>query len=261
MPNGLLYLVTALIAALLFRLAVAFWARLSHRSCLFLLASIPATPALVFALYYTHLFDSAAWFYAFRAAEWSELSAAGLGALAGAIHASLEPRTAREKLVVPVAAALVLSVPYLKPLLAPLDFSRLHDRWSDGVCLQSTLSTCGPSSAATLLRSLGRTASEAELASECLTSASGTENWYLARAFRRRGLQTRFVIQSPDDPHIPSPAIAGVVLRGGSGHFVAILHDTPTHVTIADPLKGKMVVEKKKLSAHYRFTGFFLTVR
>src|SRR5260370_33026524 len=70
-------------------------------------------------------------------------------------------------------------------------------------CLQTTYSTCGPASSASLLQAFGQDASEQQLARESFTSKGGTEIWYLARAFRRRGFRTNFVIQSPD--HIFPP--------------------------------------------------------
>jgi hypothetical protein len=57
------------------------------------------------------------------------------------------------------------------------------------------------------------------------------------------------------------PAIAGVVLRGGSGHFIAVLSDTDGQVMIADPLVGRLVMKRESLYRAYKFTGFFLTVQ
>jgi len=126
--------------------------------------------------------------------------------------------------------------------------------------MQSTFSTCGPSSAATILKAFGQTASEKELASECLTSRGGTEIWYIARAFRRRGFRTQVQVQTAASMSPVSPAIAGVVLPGGAGHFIAILSQTPTEITIADPMKGKLIVKRAELNNYYHFTGFFLII-
>ena len=127
--------------------------------------------------------------------------------------------------------------------------------------MQSTFSTCGPSSAATLLKAFGQAASEKQLASECLTSRGGTEIWYIARAFERRGFHTQVLIQPWDSLSPPSPAIAGVVLPGGAGHFIAIMSETSEDVTIGDPMKGKLVVRRADLKSYYRFTGFFLVIQ
>lgn len=126
--------------------------------------------------------------------------------------------------------------------------------------MQSTLSTCGPASTATILNSLGAKTSERELATECHTYQGGTESWYLARAIRRRGFEAAFRIEPENPPSLPSPAIAGVVLRGGAGHFIAVLSQTPDRAVIADPMKGKLVLDRASLLRLYHFTGFFLVV-
>ena len=69
------------------------------------------------------------------------------------------------------------------------------------------------------------------------------------------------VIRPRADKAIPSPAIAGVVLPGNAGHFIAILNTAEQRVTIADPLKGKLVLASADLPNYYRFTGFFLVLR
>jgi hypothetical protein len=83
----------------------------------------------------------------------------------------------------------------------------------------------------------------------------------MARAFRQRGFQADFVFQSPDAIAPPSPSIAGVVLPGGAGHFIAVLSENGGEITIGDPLKGKLVLQKAQLGSAYRFTGFFLVIR
>jgi len=136
----------------------------------------------------------------------------------------------------------------------------LRDRCEGEVCMQSAFSTCGPSSAATLLKTLGQTASEKQLAGECLTSRGGTEIWYIARAFQRRGFRTQVLIEPKEALSPPSPAIAGVVMPGGAGHFIAIMSETADEVTIGDPMKGKLLVKRADLRNHYHFTGFFLVI-
>jgi len=231
------------------------------RFLLFLAGAVLALPAFLFALYYTHLFDNAAWFYRFRALPYTELAVGGCGLLFGVVNSWFEPETLGEKLVIPAAFSIILIIPFVKPLLDPIDLDRLRDRCDGEVCMQSTFSTCGPSSAATILKALGQTASERELARECLTSRGGSEVWYIARALERRGLHTRILIQSPDRLLPPSPAIAGVVLPGGVGHFVAIMNTTADEVTIGDSMKGKLVLKNEDLGRYYRFSGFFLVVQ
>lgn len=222
-------------------------------------AALLAAPGLLFVVYYAHLFDGAAWFYRFRALPGTELSAAGLGFAAGVAGAAAGS-TAR-KIAWGATALVLVLVPFVKPILTPLDLDRLRGQPRDGVVLQTTFSSCGPAVAATLLDLLGHPASEQELAREAFTSRGGTENWYLARALRRRGFEVTFEIQPASSNVIPSPAIAGVVLRGGAGHFIAVLDSTGDTVTIVDPLDGKHTLAGAALADRYRFTGFFMTVR
>jgi hypothetical protein len=207
---------------------------------------------MLFASCYLHFFDNAAWFYNLRAVPYVELTGAGAGLLAGIVQRRMAPAG---RIVVPVGALLLILVPHLKPLLAPLDLAKLRDRCEGEVCLQSTLSTCGPASAATLLRRLGRAATERELAVEARSSASGTEVWYLARALRARGVDA---VARVVPGQIVAPSIAGVVLPGNAGHFIAVLRQTPAEVTVMDPMHGLAVIPRAELARRYRFTGFFL---
>lgn len=227
-------------------------------------ALLAALPGLVFVVFYLHLFDQAAWFYHFRALPYTELTAAGVGLLAGYVYSWFEPDTAGQRAAFFSIVLLLLGVPYLKPILVPLDLATLQDRWNGDVCLQSTLSTCGPASAATILRRLGLHVTERELARECFTYRGGTENWYLIRALRRRGLSARATVRGSSDP-VPAPAIAGVVLRGsaitsGAGHFIAILERSGSRITIADPLRGLEILDVAALARRYKLTGFFLEI-
>jgi len=229
---------------------------------LFVLVGIViAVPGFLLVVYYTHLFDSARWFYAFRTSRFSEISVCGLGWIAGAFYSWLDPETLGGKLFWPAALFAFVSFRFIKPVLDPIDLDKLQDHYPGGACLQTTYSTCGPASSASLLQAFGQDASEQQLARESFTSKGGTEIWYLARAFRRRGFRTNFVIQSPDHIFPPSPSIAGVVLRGGQGHFIALLNDEAGRMTVVDPLKGKFVVTSEQQKAKYRFSGLFLVVR
>ena len=146
----------------------------SHRLWLLLAGIILAAPGLLFVFYYTHLFDNAAWFYSFRILRFTEILPAGLGLLAGVLNAWWEPEGLGQQLVFPTALTVLVLVPFVKPLLDPIELDRLRNQCEGQVCMQSTFSTCGPSSAATLLKALGQAASEKQLARECLTSRGGT---------------------------------------------------------------------------------------
>ena len=128
----------------------------------------------------------------------------------------------------------------------------------DGVCLQSSESSCGPASAATLLRLAGVMASEQDIARESFTTRRGTENWYLIRTMRRLGLQVDYRIQTADVNALPYPAIVGVRMNGviGPGHFIVVLGKSGDKYIMGDPMRGREEVEPKELLHRYYFTGF-----
>ena len=230
------------------------------RYCLLVCGVLLAVPGLLFVLYYLHVLDDAAWFYNLRTLGCTELLASGLGFLAGIVHGWWQPESIGEKAAAPCALFILVLIPFVKPLLDPLDLSRLKDRCEGDVCMQSTFSTCGPASAATLLKRFGDDASEKELARESFTSRGGTEIWYLARALRRRGMGTRVVIESPENATLPSPAIAGVLLPGHAGHFIALVANDGGQIAFVDPMKGKATLSVDELKRQYHFTGFFLVL-
>lgn len=220
-----------------------------------------AIPCAAYSLYYAHIWEEPVWLYNLRALPGSELLASPGGILAGWVHARLRCERWISWMLVVCLLVLWLAVPYLKQLGNPLPQDWLHEKWRDGVCLQSTASTCGPASAATLLRQLGRNATEAELANESFSTMSGTENWNLKRAIERHGVKCRYVWSGPRPDVLPHPAIAGVRLGPGMGHFIAIIGETAEHYVIGEPLRGRLTLSKSKLhSSGYEFTGFFLVL-
>ena len=231
------------------------------RSLFLLVGIVTAIPGFLLVAYYTHFFDGAGWFYSFRTPRFTEISVCGLGWIAGWFYSRLDPETLGGKVSCLAALFVFVSIPFIKPVLDPIDLNKPQNRCPGGVCLQTTYSTCGPASAASLLKAFGQDASEQQLARESFTSKGGTEVWYLARAFRRRGFRTNFVIQSADHFSPPSPSIAGVILRGGQGHFIALVSEDAGQLTVVDPLKGKFVVAPDELRARYHFSGLFLVVR
>ncbi len=231
-------------------------------------AAVMALPAVLFAAYYGHLLDSTGWFYRFRAVPYSELTASGVGLATGLVIGLILHGIKRGLSrgfagsvsgLLLFGTLLLLFVPYAKPLIAPLRIA-FQEQWRDGICLQSTPSTCGPASAATLLRRFGRTASERELAQECYSSGSGTENWYLVRALRHRGLRIEIRLTSPQPAALPFPSIAGTQLggRGGTGHFITLLGQIEGRLLIGDPVGGRSLLTSDELRSRYYLTGFFL---
>jgi hypothetical protein len=222
----------------------------------FLLLGICGLPAALFAVYYLHVLPERAWFYELRSWRGSEFLAIPLGASAGCL-ATLFPRKLLGLIL--IFSITTAAVPYVKPLLVPLPSGALHDEWKDGACLQSTPSTCGPASIATILKHQGLDASERGIARQAFTYAGGTEAWYLARHVRTLGLDARFDFRPGLPADLKLPALVGVRL-GGYGHFIPILSRKGDLLTIADPLRGMESVTLAELEKRSPLTGFHLSI-
>lgn len=242
--------------------------RTRGRWAVFLAAGLLALPGLLFTLYYLHWLDGFRWLYELRSLPYSELATAASGLLAGMLPSLLRRRRILylgAQTSVLVLFLCWLSVPYLKMLFGPLAISQLKETVDrGGVCLQSSPSTCGPASAATLAWRAGRFVTERELARESYTTQSGTECWYLARALRARGLSVTYRFTDPAPSRLIPRSIAGVRMGGanGPGHFVAVLGEYLDTWVIGDPAGGKVYLTKSRLNeGEFYFTGFFMQVR
>ena len=224
-------------------------------------AGLLAVPGILIASHFFHIFDSWRAYYEFRSMPGSELTAAGLGLAAGII-VWYGPQKRMPRLMVATVVLTIISMvvvlPYIKPLLAPVRYQGFRDSWDDMVCRQSTGSSCGPACTATLLRHFGIDANELQIARECFTYSGGTENWYLARALRNRGLKVTFLTKTLV-AEIPVPSIAGVKI-GGAGHFITILDDLGDPYLVGDPLIGQSVCPKQLMAKRFQFTGFIMKV-
>ena len=255
-----LFIPTLVLAAILFFVGLKISKSNESPWFLFLLI-IAALPAIAFAAYYTKIFGEAKWFYWFRSQPFTELTAAGI---AGWLQYQRFKHPRWKKVMsaffIPFLMVLCVSVPYLKQIFLRPDWSKFEDRWSENVCLQSSESSCGPASAATLLRHFGSIATEQEIARESFTSRRGTENWYLLRTLARRGLAMNYAVVPPGAKHMQFPSIAGVKLNqaGGAGHFIALLGKTGEAFIVGDPLNGREILSLKELEERYAFTGFYL---
>lgn len=226
--------------------------------CFATIAGVLALPGVVFALDYLHAWTQPAWYFELRSFPWSELLTSFIGSAAAAV-ALFRWRI----LWLPgfVVTLLLSSLPYVKPIIRPLNGALAPlDDWNGGVCLQTSAATCGPASAATVLHALGLSASERELADESRSCASGTEAWYLARALRTRGCTVRFTTSFSPHEELSMPCIAGVSLPGGAGHFVAILGKSGDRTKIGEPLHGLLALTPEELGRLYTFSGFAMRV-
>lgn len=214
-------------------------------------------PGLWYSLYYAHLLPESVWLYRLRSLPGSNFLLAFLIPTAVA-WGTILPRWVRFQLC--AAATAWVLIPFFKPLLRPLAETELKDQWEGNACLQSTVSTCGPASAASILRSLGNESiTEKELAKDSWSTATGTEAWYLARAIQRRGYKTSFSFDGLR-PSTPLPGILGVKV-GDNGHFIAVIKKNGEQVTVIDPLSGENTLSLHELEDRYKPTGFFMGIR
>lgn len=247
--------VTAAILAILGFIAAhrfALKVSLKSRLVLLALAVVLAVPGASFAIYYAHLFPEPDWYYQFRSIRGTELLMVFVG-LAGGVAAAILPRAL---LVLPLLGVAAIAVaPIIKPLTGPIPAGLLVQKWKDGICLQSTPSTCGAASLATILTYLGKDTTEEQVAVEAHSYSGGTEAWYLARAARARGVEVQYNFTQGFSSESPFPAIVGVKL-GPIGHFIPILKREVDKYLIGDPLKGRELLTQDQLLRRYEFTGF-----
>jgi ABC-type bacteriocin/lantibiotic exporter with double-glycine peptidase domain len=178
--------------------------------------------------------------------------------VAGGFVATLLPRVL---LILPLLGVSAFSIiPIIKPFIGPIPDGALKDKWDGQVCLQSTGSTCGAASTATILKHLGVIVTESELAAEAHSYAGGTEAWYLARAARSRGFDVDFLFTPGFTPEDGLPAVVGVRL-GSIGHFIAILGKEGERFIVGDPLRGRELLSREEFSQRYDFTGFHMRIK
>jgi hypothetical protein len=237
-----------------FRLSVKTGIR--RRLFLATLACALAIPGLSFTFHYFHLVPEWDWYFEFRSLPGTELLLVMIGA-AGGFAAAVLPRGL---LVFPLmGVAVLVTVPFIKPFIGPISDGALKDQWIEGICLQSTPSTCGAASLATILKSLGINAKESELAVEAHSYTGGTEAWYLARCARSRGMDVRFDFSQGFDQDAPLPAMVGVRV-GSIGHFIPIIERKGDSFLTGDPLHGGEWMTLDELLRRYQFTGFRMEV-
>jgi hypothetical protein len=222
------------------------------------LATLACLPGAWFALYYLHWLPEPPLLYQLRSLPFGEGFLALFGLAAG-IWRNVLPPVIRP---VPTAAGLfLLAIPFLKPIARPLDPGLLEERWDGDVCYQSSPVTCGPASAANVLRHLGdRNVTERDLARESWSSQSSTEAWHLARALRRRGYRVRFLAPDglPEKHHLP-----GILGTGSkmAGHFIAVLEIEDGRIHYIDPLSGRKRMSVEKFLHWHTIEPFFLSIQ
>ena len=150
--------------------------------------------------------------------------------------------------------------PIIKPFIGPIPAVALQDKWDGNVCFQSSPSTCGAASIATILMQFGVNVTESELAADAHSYAGGTEAWYLASATRSRGFVVDFFFKRGFTPEDGLPALVGVRL-GSVGHFIPILGQEGGQYIVGDPLRGRELLSRNELEQRYDFIGFHMRIK
>lgn len=177
--------------------------------------------------------------------------------VASGLAATLLPRIL---LVLPLLAVVAFATaPVIKTFIGPIPPGTLRNRWDGEICLQSTPSTCGAASTATILKHFGVSATESEVAKEAHSYTGGTEAWYLARVARARGLNVSFLFTPEFTPEAGFPAVVGVRF-GPIGHFISILGQDRGKYIVGDPLRGREAMSREELEQRYDFTGFYMRI-
>lgn len=251
-------LVAVGLTILAFFLSVTALRRLSGRQRLIaiVILIVLAIPGVSFSAYYLHYLPESAWYYEFRSWKGTEFCVVPLGAAGGALGTMVRPVL---KYLILAGAFLAAYVPFCKPIVLPLPDEAFREVVKDGIWQQSTPSTCGAASTATLLNAYGKQVTEKEVARRAFSYGGGTEAWYLARVVRDEGLNAEFHYETGFVPDFPYPAMVGVKIYG-VGHFIAILGREGNSFVVADPLPGKELLTQQQIEERYEFTGFNLRV-
>ncbi len=213
---------------------------------LFFLATLPAASMI---LYYAHLVKVPAWYIHFRAMPAAELSMSFLGLFLGFLS------NRKTQYLFAVLAISLSSIPFAKPILRPLSIKETTE-WKDGVCLQSTGATCGPSCVATMLKFHQIEASEYEITRNSYTCSTGTEIWYLLRYATQKGLRYQLHTASTFE-ELKYPSIIGTKLQT-IGHFVCVLGKSGDNFIIGDPLQGRLELSKSAFESKYKLDGLMI---
>ncbi len=215
--------------------------------------------------YLSDLIGANPYYAGFRSFPFAELLVVLAAPLAGAFSAVLAAKKTQsisKRLIYRVSLVgtlLYISLPFIKPLMMPLPNHIIGNQWVDGVALQTTPSTCGPSSMATILNHYGVKDTEANIAKQVFSSLTGTENWYLARYAHSQGFQYQF-LHEPELKKVPTPSIIGVKL-GRAGHYITLLdHKNGTYL-IADSLSGLQQMTLEEFNRKYLYDGFVLHIK
>lgn len=234
------------------------------KTVLYSVAILFCIPNFLFVAYYLHILNEPLWYVKFRSISNIEVLSSFIGFFFGFItfrdksfwKIKLE---VLNKYIFIICMFLIL-IPYIKPILRPVRWNaEFLNRWENGVCLQSTSSTCGLAALATVFNYYGILKNEEEIARASFSSSSGTENWYLIRYAKKNGLEID-VLNKNNLVDVPVPSIIGTFVNGGIGHFITILGKEGERFVVGDPLKGRLLLTESEFNKYYTFSKFVLDI-
>jgi len=231
------------------------------RTALVMAAIVLMIPAVLFTGYYIIHKPDGIWFINFRSVPGSEALSGLVGAMFGIVYAFANNRSRVPYIpllaVSGLAALMLLAAPFVKQMFFRLDYSMMKDQWKNGICKQSSGTSCIPASCVTVVRMLGGNVTERELATESGTCHSGTEIWYVKRALRRHGYELEaHVARSLKD--MSAPAVLGC---GTSGHVVVLMSKTDSGVEIGDPLGTRKYYTWDALEGSYQPKPIYFVIK
>ncbi len=184
---------------------------------------------------------------------------------AGLLFGLLVPRLPRVKDRRAVYALLGLSLVYfvkagwwmVSPGVGDLGITK----WNDGVCMQSTDSTCVAASMVTLLKSRGVESTETEMAALSFVEPGGgtTDSraaWALERKLASAGrsdLRVRYEYMTLDQIiAVPKPCMVPLNWGFFLSHMVCVMDADTTTITLADPLSGRRAMTVPEFTREWK---------
>ncbi|MEN6371759.1 MAG: cysteine peptidase family C39 domain-containing protein [Armatimonadota bacterium] len=233
--------ISAVISFTLFRMLYLYTTTKLLRAAIALAAFVLAAPAVLFTSNYLLNIPNEIWFINLRSLPGTEAISGLIGALSGVMFADskLRPNQLNTPILVfaTIITAVMLAAPFAEQLFFRQDYSTLSNEWTNGICRQTSLSTCVPASCATVIKMLGGNVTEKEIASEAGTDKKGTEIWYLMRALRKHGYKIE-VYSAKSSKDMPAPCILSIKL-GHISHAVVLMSKNSAGPEIGDPLSGQ----------------------
>jgi len=174
-----------------------------------------------------------------------------------------------EKIIIAILMVIVVTwfsvLPFLTPALIKKHLASLDTLVNaEGVCFQTTDYTCAPAAAVTVLKKLGFSAHEGQIAiiahtnpvagtlPECLNDA-------LKKLYGPKGLRCDYrYFDSIEQLKNAGLTLAAVKAQFLSDHCVAVIDVSENTVTIADPVWGKTLLSHDQFRKIWRFSGIVL---